>query len=55
MQIVHWMSPNVFGFWGGVTVIIAVVVVTDLFLVTAPAGAMNGPRRVLAEATGALV
>ena len=45
MQIVHWMSPNVFGFWGGVTVIIAVVVVTDLVLVTAPAGAMNGTGR----------
>jgi len=49
------MAPNVLGVWGSLATIIAAVVVADLFLVTVPTGAITSARRVLTEATRALV
>ena len=54
-NVFHWMTPTALGFWGSMTMIIALAAVGDLFLVTVPAHAMTRGRRVLTEPTRALM
>ena len=54
MKVVRWMRRNVIGFWGGVTVIIALVFVADMFMATIPTGEVKSSRRGPADATRVL-